>query len=345
MDYTACRDTLWKIKNLPSNDKELSVWLDLALAKAHWLNGEFTSAQSICDLLVEDADTHHRQVVSRTGQAVSRLCAVQDKDDVFSVRDPFRMVFKRLEHTPRDCHTALAAACLNLGVAEAVWAETVRKHNPAAMKDVPLDAAMRMWSQGLMTLQTAEQQQQWPSSSRKPQNQTNGAIAQTVRALLEARLHTCMAWGVMQMPHFEDHMDDASAYAGKALAVYDNNPALQNNGDNNNTNNNASNKEGLAWTLSILATCYHKSGNAVTAEGLLQTALDQPVRSPLQRLERRDVLTRYADLCRDWDKRQTEATQLQQRAEQVDALLPPGWRGKSVIHASLWFWTPALFDY
>ena len=344
LDYSACIDTLWKIKNLPStttnnqpnddnsnsnnnNRVDAGALLDLAQAKAHWLNGEFVTAKGICDLITEDADTHRLQVVSRTGQAVTRLCAVQVKDDVFSVRDPFRMAFKRLEYTPRDCHTALAAACLNLGVAEAVWAETVKKFNPEAMQDVPLDASMRMWNQGLMTLESA----------KKPRG--DAAVANRVRALLEARLHTCMAWGMANMPHFDGYVDDASEYASKALAVYDKNPALQEDG------NQRSNKEGLTTTLSILATCYHKSGSAVTAEGLLQTAIDQPLHSPLQRLELRNALTCYAELCRDWDKRESEAAKLKERAKQVDAMLPPGWSGKSVIHSSLWFWTPALFDY
>lgn len=340
LDYTACIDTLWKIKNLPQNNSSNNnsdntdknkiaegALLDMALAKAHWLNGEFITAKGICDLIVEDADTHRLQVVSRTGQAVSRLSAVQVKDDVFSVRDPFRMAFKRLEHTPRDCHTALAAACLNLGVAEAVWAETVKKFNPDTMQDVPLDASMRMWNQGLASLQSA----------KKPRG--DAAVANIVRALLEARLHTCMAWGMMNMPHFDGYVDDASEFASKALAVYDKNPALQENGKNR------PNKEGLTTTLSILATCYHKSGSAVTAEGLFQTALDQPLHSPLQRLELRNALTCYAELCREWDKRESEAAKLKERAKQVDAMLPPGWRGKSVIHSSLWFWTPALFDY
>ena len=83
----------------------------------------------------------------------------------------------------------------------------------------------------------------------------------------------------------------------------------------------------------------------MTAEGLFQSALGQPVHSPLQGLERRDCLTRYADLCREWEKRESEADKLRQKADNVEASLPAGWRGKSHIHSSLWFWTPTLFEY
>jgi len=315
-NYAACLDTIWKIQDLSTNEPAV---VELALAKAHWLNGEFATAKGICDTLVEDnADTHSMQVAARTGQAVSRLCAVKSKDDVFSVRDPFRMAFKRQEHAPRNSHTALAAACLNAGVAEAVWAETVQKYNEM---EVPLDAAMRMWNTGLSALQRAKR------------HKTNPELSETVRALLEARLHTNMAWGMLHMPSYlKSTVQEASDYAGKALAVYDKNPALKDN------------KEGMITTLSLVATCYHKSGGAVTAEGLFQSALDQPIHSPLQRLERRDALKRYADLCREWDKREGEAKKLLLQADEVDASLPAGWRGKSLLHASLWFWTPTLFD-
>jgi hypothetical protein len=303
----ACCNTLQELIGYCSDDElGRADPIKLAMAKVHWLNGEHATAKEICDSLVGNTQI---EPAARTGQAVSRLLLVSTLDDVFSVRDPFRMVVKQLERTTDLSSTALAAAHLNMGVAEAVYAETVSKHNNV---DVPLDGAMRSWRQGLTTLK---------KSSR----------VSTVRANLQARLQTNMAWGMLQMTRERDYIQRASEFASGALAVYD------------KLRDDYSNKEGLGRTLSLLATCYQKSGAAVTAQGLFQSAMDQPASSPLQKLERRDALIRYADLCREWEKRERDAEKLVQQADDLDASLPDGWRGKSAIHGSLWFWTPAIF--
>ena len=217
------------------------------------------------------------------------------------------MVIKQLERTDASS-TALAAAHLNMGIAEAVYAETVSKHNNI---DVPLDGAMRSWKQGLTTLK-------------------KGSHVSPIRTILQARLQTNMAWGMLQMTRERDHIQRASEFANEALPLYD------------KLKRETMNKEGLGRTLSLLATCYHKSDSAVTAQGLFQSAVDQLANSPLQKLERRDAFIRYADLCRDWEKRDRDADKFQQQADDLDASLPDGWKGKSAIHGSLWFWTPAI---
>lgn len=278
--------------------------IKLALAKAFWLRGDFASSKEICDSLVGRTQI---EPAVRTGQAVSRLLLVSTLDDVFSVRDPFRMVVKQLERTDATS-TALAAAHLNMGVAEAVYAETVSKHNNV---DVPLDGAMRCWKQGLTTLKL---------DSR----------VSSLRSTLRARLSTNMAWGMLQMTRERDYIQRASEFASDALAVYD------------NMKGDTSNKEGLCRTLSLLASCYHTSGGAVTAQGLFQSAIDRPTSSPLQTIERHDAFVGYAYLCRGWEKRECDADKLQQKADDLIASLPEGWRGKSAIHGSIWFWTPAI---
>ena len=210
-DYTACLATIREIPEpQQNNNTEGDPIVHLARAKAHWLNGDFVTAREICDSLVHvETVSNEVRLAARTGQAVARLCAVASIDDVFSVRDPFRMAFKRLETRGAGSRTALAAACLNAGVAEAVWAETVQQRNEMT---VPLDAAMRMWKKGLTVLERA-----------KRVKNSNAVVSDTVRALLEARLYTNMAWGMLQMPHLSDHVSEASEYAAKALAVYDKN--------------------------------------------------------------------------------------------------------------------------
>jgi hypothetical protein len=189
------------------------------------------------------------------------------------------MVVKTLERQP-TAQTALAAAHLNMGVAEVVYAEMIaREHNHIVGVDVPLDAALRSWKQGLSVLEKQQKrQQQHPSS-----------------AVLQARLNANMAWGLLQITGEKDHVQRASDFARRSLAIYD-----------DDQSNNEKNQEGLSRTLTLAAECYHKSGAAVTVEGLLQSASDkkksQHSHFPSQIIEVRDALQAYANLCQNWDK-------------------------------------------
>lgn len=315
MNYEQCLRVLLELQEVLNHHPIVR----LALAKTYWLNGEFGKAKEICDILVDlESVSKYVNIAARTGQAVSRLCAVQSVDDVFSVRDPFRMTIKSLEGIPNST-TAIAAAYMNAGIAEVIWAENVQSRNSMT---VPIDPAMRCWKTGLDILKNAK-----PISNKS-------TPSDTVRALLQARLNSNMAWGLLQMTHLPNHVEEASGYANKALALYDKNPAIDTH-----------NKEGLAMALSLLATCYHKREDAVTAEGLYKSALDQPILYPWQRLERCDALRRYATLCREWEKREGEERKLLQNVDSVNASLPGLWKGKSSMHSSLWFWTPMLFEY
>jgi len=252
---------------------------------------------------------------ARTGQAITRLSSCQTLDDAFSVRDPARMVVKFLEgqyNTP----LASATAQLNFGIAEAIYAEVVSRENNV---QVPLDGAMRAWRQGLTILK--RHQRRGKQSKRQ----------ETLAAVLQARLKSNMAWGLLQMTNERDYVKQASEYAGEALQVYD------------KMTSEPSEKEGLGRTLSLVATCYHKSSMAVTAEGLFQSAIDQPAVSPLQKLELRDTYKFYSTLCREWEKRERDADRLEQQGVDMNESLPEAWKGKSSIHSSLWFWTPNLF--
>jgi hypothetical protein len=168
-----------------------------------------------------------------------------------------------------------------------------------------------------------------------------------VRNLLEAHLNTNMAWGLLQMTHEYDHVKRASEYAAAALAIYD----KKFSGEDEHA------KEGLPRTLAILASCYHQMDNAVTAEGLFRTAISLPTSTntssnhnqnqsyPPALIERRDVLLRYSKLCRDWEKRETDADRYSVLADEFESALPEKWRNKSSILSSVWFWTPSIFQY
>jgi hypothetical protein len=214
------------------------------------------------------------------------------------------MVVKFLEDHPSAVQASTVAQ-LNMGVAEAVYAEVV---GAARDVEVPLDGAMRAWKQGL-TLQKRP--------IKKPGNPA-------VQAALEARLNSNLAWGLLQMGTRErDHVKRASVFAGEALGHAE--------------------TEGLTRTLTLVATCYHQSNQAVTAEGLYQSALGAAAVSPLEKLELRDAASSYSKLLSDWDRRERDTEMNKQRATDIDESLPGPWQGKSGIHGSLWFWTPNLF--
>jgi hypothetical protein len=322
--YQACDATLQRLQSYSTEDassaiKEL-VSLTLARAKALWYGGDATAVVDLCDHLLLDADsgpvglTPLQEASARTGQALGRLLqSTETLDDVFSSRDPFRMVVKALERTA-PASIPLALAHLNYGVAEAYYAHVVEKENGVS---VPIDAALRSWKQGLTVVQRM--------SSR--------TVDPATVVALEARLLSNMAWGLLRV----ENVEQASDFAGKALKLYDR-PDV------------AWSKEGMGRTLALVATCYHKSSGAVTSEGLFQSAIDdkrqQPSwmtsSSPLHQLEVADSYARYADLCRDWDRREGDATRLGDESRRLRDGLPPAWQAKPSICCSLWFWTPSL---
>jgi hypothetical protein len=314
---TACFETLRTVSELcnDGNNTAISDSLRLAMAKAQWLNGDHASSMAICSSILEQESVSlSTEAAARTGQALSRLLLVSSLDDAFSVRDPFRGVIKLLERNAVSSNSTIkAAAHLNMGIAEAVYAENVAKFNDV---EVPLDGAMRAWRAGLTELKQRDNRATTPSP---------------LRTFLQARLQASMAWGMLQMTRERDFVPRACTLASESLATLDSLTGLENH-----------RKEGLCRTLGILATCYHQSGSAVTAQGLFQSAIDHDplVHATLVSLERRDALMGYSKLCHEWDKRESEAVQLKEQADLLNHALPVGWRDKSTIHGSLWFWTP-----
>jgi tetratricopeptide (TPR) repeat protein len=309
-DYRGAVKTLDKLKSLPSVVDNPLIVTDLALAKAKalWLAGDFSSAKEICDGLLDDnanpviARSPLHYASARTGQAITRLCLAENLDDVFSVRDPFRMTVQFLKDYPAAT-AGRTVAQLNLGVAEAVYAQIVGEAR--ADTEVPLDAAMRAWKEGWTIQERAK-----ASSSEQQRD---------VAAMLQARLQGNLASGLLQMTRERDHVKRASEFAGKALEINDKLPP-------------GTAHEVLTRTLTIVASCYHQAAKAVTAEGLLQSALDGPA-----------AYSANAKLLSEWDRRERDAERLKQQAADMDAQLPGAWQGKSGIHSTLWFWTPSLF--
>lgn len=260
--------------------------VQIARAKKAWLDGDTSESRRICDELLE-GDCHPGIALSAwTGLGCSRVLAVKDIDDVFSVRDPFRK-------TTLDVNTRVgqAAAQLNMGVSEIVYAKVVTETHGV---EAPLDPALRAWNQGVSSLSRTK--------------------ADT--GLIEALLKCNMAWALLEI----DDDEEASRLGREALKAIDSTKGPV-----------------LGRTLTVVGTTSHKNGDAVTAQGLFSSALDELRNSPL---ERRETLLRYADLCREWDKREKEAEKYVEMANKID--LPGDWKDKPVYYGSMWFWTPSL---
>ena len=341
----------------PMNVKKL---LLLARAKVLWLQGNFESAKALCEshldefspnvlldpsepLTILSAEDVLLSASTRTGQAVSRLLLADSLDDIFTVRDPFRMVVMSLEST--SLTLPLVASLLNYGVAEAVYAQILKRERD--LDYVPLDAALRSWKHGLTLLRQHQRHTRSSASKRESAFRKSSTLAAAaayntmIMDSLEARLRANMAWGLLEMTDGEsddDLVQQASEFARKSLGVYD-----EREKKISSDSTTLRHLGGWHRTLGIVAQCYQKSGEAVTSEGLYKPATDMDtarVASPLQILEHRDNLTGYSDLCRKWDKREGDAKRLQVQAREADALLPTGWQGKPGIISSLWFWLP-----
>ena len=311
--------------------------LALGQSKALWLAGDVAAARQMCnDLLDEDHNGGIQfhdtglpplaEAAARTGQGVARLLQVNCLDDAFSVRDPFRRVVASLERThPRSAWLVLARC--NLGVAEAAYAKLVQQYQPTLPPGaVPLDAALRAWRTGLSELRRLSVRATDPR-----------------KIALETLLLTNMARTLLDKPkEFDPNaLSRAAELAAESLKLYDTTQA------DATTTGELPWREGFAGTLAVVAACYHRSGSAVTAEGLLQTAVSDPTLSshnalPPQLLERAACYQRYADLCRDWEKRESDAEHWQGLANQTMDALPLAWRHQPTVVGSLWFWTPHL---
>lgn len=298
----------------------------LARAKVLWTQGEFSQSQELCESLIADYDdlqesfptTPLHLAAAMTGKALSQLAAMDTMDQAFSVRDYFRITMKFLERHPSSNSLPLAAAHANCGVAEVVYNNFLEKTNDVS---VPIDSALKVWFQGLQ------------KTEREISEETLGPQLSKASRVLQATIQADLAWGVLNYEHDRsDRLKKASEYAKKALDAL---------GPGSTTE-----AEGIRRVLSVVAACYQEAGSAVTSEGLFQSATDRKSLppGPLPLLELQDAILGYSKLCTSWEKREGDAKRLEKESLEINDKLPEAWRGKSGIHGSLWFWTPADFQ-
>eukprot|EP00980_Cylindrotheca_fusiformis_P016281 scaffold4838_cov110-Cylindrotheca_fusiformis.AAC.5 len=295
--------------------------LTLAKAKALWTRGDFNQSEALCDSIITTYNdmeetfptTNLHMASAMSGKALSQLLAMKTLDDAYAVRDYFRVTLKFLErHPPASNNLPQAAAYSNCGTAEAIYALFLEEANDVS---VPMDAALKCWFQGLQQIKD-------PTS----------AHLELASGTLQANMQANLAWGVLNYEtDRSDSLKKASDYAKKALEAHDAHAGT--------------NVEGLRRVLSIVAKCYHEAGSSVTAEGLFQSATDtkQVLPGPLTQLEIQDSFLGYADLCSQWERRESDAKRLEEAAANINHQLPDAWKGKRGIHSTLWFWTPGDF--
>jgi tetratricopeptide (TPR) repeat protein len=311
--------------------------LILAKAKACWFAGKFDESLSLCESIISTYNdleetfptTNLHMASAMTGKALSQLSAMETLDDAYSVRDFFRVAMQFLQrHPPQANSLPVAAVHSNAGIAEAVYNIFIEQTNGVSM---PITSVLKTWFKGVQKIKGGSDVQPTP---------------QLVAAskMLEATIQANLAWGVLK---YEDDRSDrlskASEYAKKALAVYDPTESDSDGSGNNGCNLLLVQKEGLPRVLSVVASCYKEAESVVTAEGLFQSASDtknvvHP--STLTKLQIKDALIAYSDLCHDWEKREADSKRLLAKAEEIDNSLPQSWKGKSGLLGSAWFWTP-----
>jgi len=254
-------------------------------------------------------DTGLDDISVANGRAIIQLMTQVDTlDDLFGVRDPFRAIVNQMD--PKSFGAAVAQ--LNFGISELMWSLGLMKLRDLDPEEIPYTTPLRSWKKGLTILERHV----------KPTNPIEGQVIQA----LEARLLTCMSYVLLQIPDDDDHVSQASDFANQALQIHEKLPL-----------------QGMDFVLRLVAECYRRSGGAVTAEGLLQTAMDKgaDAKTTLALLHHRETVFEYSRLCHEWDKREGEAASLSRRVDNVNSSLPELWQDKSVIHASLWFWLPS----
>lgn len=329
-DYQGAKATVARMQTYVNDDDDddetKSQALALALTKTLWMQGDFEAC------------------VQQTGVLQQKL-VTGTKDPLWMAAVDCSHVLGTLFHQgPAAAHKAAALTvdmvglpaqaqavqCLNVGVVEALWGlgHDCQGDNTCATQ---LEIAKQTWEQGLTALhESADDTEHYNVS---------------LRYALEGRLQSNLAFAVLEMAgRQEAQISKASEHAGESLRAFEHIHSQENNPNLPD--------EGWTRALSLVAQCYHRAGHAVTAEGLLQTALDETralnssldSMSPPSLLERQVAYRTYAALCKDWEKRQGDADRFMAQSRALTEKLPGEWKQATELYSSLWFWTPGLFQ-
>lgn len=307
LDHEGARESVEKILNFVETSS-VRIELSLALAKTMWMQGDFADCfrqtRALKDSVSQDFPVHAAAVNN-----AHVLSTLMHEGSVAAHTEALALDIIGLPAT------AQGAQCLNSGVVEALWGLSKDCEGDVTCV-TQFDIAKETWKQGLTLL---------AESADTP-----------LRRALEARLQSNLAYAILQFAGTsESHISEASEHARDALHALEQirTPEPASLPD-----------EGWTRALSLVAQCYHRAGHAVTAEGLLQSALDDthPLINMTAQciLERQAAYQAYAALCKDWEKRQGDADRFVEKSRALSAELPDGWNDATELHCSLWFWTP-----
>ena len=109
----------------------------------------------------------------------------------------------------------------------------------------------------------------------------------------------------------------------------------------------------MSRALCLVASCYFQAGSAVTAQGLFQSCLDiftsKPFTieksnfltsySPYTELWHRDTLGQYANLCKSWEKRETDAAIHINKRDEILKNMSIGWKNQPGLLSGLTFFS------
>jgi hypothetical protein len=94
----------------------------------------------------------------------------------------------------------------------------------------------------------------------------------------------------------------------------------------------------LGRALSLAASCYLRTGSAVTAEGLFQTAVEKAGGTdPLSKIAHHEAYQNYSELCRQWENRHSDSERLAKESQSIHDSLPEAWKNKPSIISGLSF--------
>jgi len=218
----------------------------------------------------------------------------------------------------------------------------------------PFDSAMNAWRDGLTILEELD---------NKSRDSSLWSVHHTIVCKsMKARLYGNMAWAILftssyistrlkTQPIKEDQLKIASEYSTLALKLYDDIVALCAESGNSFGVDETPMKPSMGKALGLVASCYARAGSAVTAEGLLQSAMDSfniddENQCPLSQIDHRSVLLYYSSLCSNWEKRETDALKNEELALKINnQLLNENFRGLSSIYSGLLFFTISDFEW
>lgn len=275
-----------------------------------------------------------------------------------------------------DVVLTTAIAHCNQGVAELLFIHVKNKKTLASSPKssilsahvLPIDPAMTAWRQAISYLED------WAGSNKitnSTQEMDELNHDQLLVDLLRAKIYCNMCHALLfssnmtiaaQSPIIDTDLKSASDFASCAIKIY--NTYITSNTfisldfstlwtEESQQSPSSSTSQGvhirsflqhdLARALTLAASCYAKSGFAVTAQGLFQSSMDILESSqgrypwPLTALDARTAFLGYADLCRQWEKRDTDYRLNEDKAKKIEESMEHSWKQKPSILSGVCF--------